>query len=243
MRTQEDYWMIKELHDQGVYQNDIAHGLGVHPKTVRRALARGGPPSRTRQRPKHTKLEPYKAKVDELLTAGVWNAEVIYREILAMGYTGKARVLRNYIQPSRVLRPSKATVRFETDAGEQLQHDWGELFTEVAGERVKVYIAVNSLGYSRRFHVFAAPKNDGEHTYESLVRAFAWFGGITQQVWVDNQIAAVTKHVPSAILAQPQYPVFSHSYQKSGFDHWQSPDEQAILSPQSSWRTELPGFL
>jgi transposase len=212
MLTQEDYWMIKELHDQGIYQTDIAHRLGVNPKTVLRALARGGPPSRTRQRLRHTKLEPFKVKVDELLTAGVWNAEVIYREILALGYAGKSRVLRDYIQPKRVLRPSKATVRFETEAGEQLQHDWGELFTEVAGERVKIYIAVNSLGYSRRFHVFAAPKNDAEHTYESLVLAFAWFGGTTQQVWVDNQKAAVIKHVPGAVQFNTRFKQLADHY-------------------------------
>ena len=150
--------------------------------------------------------------MDELLAAGVWNAEVIYREILALGYTGKARVLRDYIQPKRVLRPSKATVRFETQAGVQLQHDWGELFTQIGDERVKVYIAVNTLGYSRRFHVFAAPKNDAEHTYESLVRAFAWFGGSTQQVWVDNQKTAVIKHVPGAVQYNTRFKQLADHY-------------------------------
>ena len=29
MLTQEDYWMIQELHQQGVYQGDIAERLGV----------------------------------------------------------------------------------------------------------------------------------------------------------------------------------------------------------------------
>ena len=47
MLTQEDYWMIQELHQQGVYQGDIAERLGVHRKTVGRALKRGGPPDRT----------------------------------------------------------------------------------------------------------------------------------------------------------------------------------------------------
>ncbi|MGC6653555.1 hypothetical protein ACP0G4_28900, partial [Escherichia coli] len=42
-----------------------------------------------------------------------------------------------------------------------------------------------------RFHVFAAPKQDAEHTYESLVRAFRYFGGCVKTVLVDNQKAAV----------------------------------------------------
>ena len=48
MLTQEDYWMIQELHQQGVYRGDIAERLGVHRKTVGRALERGGPPSKPR---------------------------------------------------------------------------------------------------------------------------------------------------------------------------------------------------
>ena len=86
------------------------------------------------------------------------------------------------------------TVRFETQPGYQLQHDWGEVEVEVAGQRCKVNFAVNTLGFSRRFHVFAAPKQDAEHTYESLVRAFRYFGGFVKTVLVDNQKAAVLKN-------------------------------------------------
>ncbi len=50
------------------------------------------------------------------------------------------------------------------------------------------------MGYSRRFFAWAAIKNDAEHTYESLIRSFEWFGGVTQQVLVDNQKAAVISH-------------------------------------------------
>lgn len=51
-----------------------------------------------------------------------------------------------------------------------------------------------SLGYSHRFHVFAAPCQDAEHTYESLVQAFGYFGGSVKTVLIDNQKAAVLKH-------------------------------------------------
>ena len=36
-----DYLMIEHKHDDGVYIKDIAEGLGVHPRTVSRALKRG----------------------------------------------------------------------------------------------------------------------------------------------------------------------------------------------------------
>jgi FixJ family two-component response regulator len=40
--SQEDYMVIKALKKRGVYNVDIAAELGVHPKTVSRALRRAG---------------------------------------------------------------------------------------------------------------------------------------------------------------------------------------------------------
>ncbi|OFC60711.1 hypothetical protein BBW68_14465 [Candidatus Erwinia dacicola] len=62
------------------------------------------------------------------------------------------------------MQSGKKTVRFETQPGYQLQHDWGEIEAEVGGERCRINFAVNTLGYSRRFHVFAAPCQDAEVT-------------------------------------------------------------------------------
>lgn len=50
----------------------------------------------------------------------------VFVEIKVMGCTGGRSMLRYYIQPKRKMRPSKRTVRFETQPGCQLQHDWGE---------------------------------------------------------------------------------------------------------------------
>lgn len=194
MLTREDWIMIQDRVRKGVYLKDIAHELGVHPRTVRRALDRDGAPSRRRRRAKFVKLTPFMDRIDELLSEDVWNAVVIYRDIQARGYTGRLTALRDYIRPKRELRPSKATVRFETAPGKQLQHDWGRVRTEIAGVTRTAHLAINTLGYSRRFHVFGAPCEDAEHTYESLVRAFSWFGGVPAEVVVDNQRAAVIEH-------------------------------------------------
>ncbi|MCW1975841.1 UNVERIFIED_ORG: transposase [Pantoea agglomerans] len=70
-----------------------------------------------------------------------------------MGYTGGRSMLHYYIQPKRKMRPSKKTVRFETQPGYQLQHDWGEGEAEVAGQRCRVNFAVNTLGFSRRLRL------------------------------------------------------------------------------------------
>lgn len=190
MLHKEDFAVIKALQQRGVYQTDIAAQLGIHPKTVSRALHRGSAPKGARKA-RGSQLDPYKATVDQLLAEGVWNAVVIWREIQAQGYAGGLTVLREYVGPKRVLRASRATVRFETEPGRQLQSDWSEITTAIDGAVVKVHFIVNQLGYSRRFHFWCTEREDAEHTYEGLVRSFEYFGGVPQEVLVDNQKAAV----------------------------------------------------
>jgi transposase len=190
MLSKEDYAVIKALTKRGVYQKDIASELGVHRKTVSRALKREGAPEGKRRR-RGSKLDPYKETVDRLLRENVWNAVVILREIQAEGYEGGITILREYVAPKRALRPSRATVRFETDPGQQLQTDWGEIKTAIAGEETKVHFEVNLLGYSRRFHFWCTDSEDAEHTYEGLIRSFEYFGGVPKEVLVDNQKTAV----------------------------------------------------
>jgi transposase len=193
MLDKEDYAVIKSLKQRGVYLKDIAEELEVHPKTVSRALKRGGPPEKKRKK-RGSKLDPYKVSIDRLLKEGVWNAVVILREIQAEGYTGGYTILRQYVQPKRALRPGKATVRFETKPGQQMQTDWGELETKIAGIPTKVHFIVNQLGYSRRFHFWCTDSQDAEHTYEGLIRSLEYFGGVPQQVLVDNQKSTVLEH-------------------------------------------------
>jgi transposase len=194
MLKREDFMIIKTQAEQGVYQQDIAADLGVHPKTVSRALKRGSAPSSTRAR-RGSKLDPFTPIVDCLLSEGVWNSVVILREIQAQGYTRGRSTLRAYITPKRPLQPNRrATVRFETDPGQQLQSDWGEIITTIAGAPTKVRFIVNQLTYSRRFHAWCTDSLDAEHTYEGLIRSFTYFGGVPREVFVENQKTAVLRH-------------------------------------------------
>ena len=66
---------------------DIATQVGVHPRTVRRALARGGAPA-PQPSWRGSRLDPFRADIDRLLAEGVWNAVVIFWEWQTKGYTG-----------------------------------------------------------------------------------------------------------------------------------------------------------
>ncbi len=92
------------------YIVDIAAQIGCSERTVRRYLKYPEPPAR-KTRHKMVKLKPFMDYIDMRLAENVWNSEVIFAEIKAMGYTGGRSMLRYYIQPKRKMRPSKRTRR------------------------------------------------------------------------------------------------------------------------------------
>lgn len=64
----------------------------------------------------------------------------------------------------------------------------------------KVFFAINTLGFSHRFHVWASESQDAEHTYKALIRSFEYFGGVAAEVLVDNQKSAViTRRIGEAV--------------------------------------------
>ena len=205
MLKRTDAMMILRMHREGLYQRDIAARVGCSPRTVRRTLARGGPAPGRRPRARGTKLDPFKADIDQMLDDDIWNAEVVFKRLRERGYDGGRTLVQDYIRPKRTLQPSRATVRFETGPGRQLQHDWGEIDALIGDRLERVHIAVNTLGCSRRFHVYATPCEDAEHTYESLVRAFEHFGGVTEEVLVDNQAPAVKTREQGQVIFNPRF--------------------------------------
>lgn len=205
MITRTDAMMILRQREKGVYIKDIAAQMGCSERTVRRIIRRGGPAKGKRPRARGSKLDPYKPLIDQCLSEEIWNCTVIHRKLRAAGYDGGITLVRDYVQPKRPQRISKATVRFETEAGQQLQHDWGETEVILAGQSQRIAFAVNTLGHSRRFHVYAAPRQDAEHTYESLIRAFEHFGGVTAEVLVDNQRSAVLGRDKDGIQFNPRF--------------------------------------
>lgn len=232
MLSREDFYMIKQLRQQGAFIVDIAHQIGCSERTVRRQLALPAPCKGRPKTPRPSKLEPFKNFIDGKLDDNIWNAEVIFQQLRERGYQGGRSILRAYIHPKRRLRPSNQTVRFETLPGQQLQHDWGEVRTVIAGQPCNVSIAVNVLSYSRRFHVWSCLSQDAEHTYQSLIEAFHHFGGVPETVLVDNQKAAVLSHHPR------QGAVFNEGFQLLAKHYGFQPKACRPQRPQTKGKVE-----
>jgi transposase len=97
------------------------------------------------------------------------NAEVVRQDLLReQSIDVSLRTVERTVAPFRRLltAEAKATVRFETPPGRQLQIDFGQLRVPIADERVRVFLFVATLGYSRRGYVAAF-----RHERQSLVAA------------------------------------------------------------------------
>lgn len=77
-------------------------------------------------------------------------------------------------------------LRFETPPGHQLQVDFGETRVSIGGERVRLYLFVATLGYSRRIFVRAFRHERQSAWLEGMEAAFSHFGGAPQEALLDN---------------------------------------------------------
>jgi hypothetical protein len=81
------------------------------------------------------------------------NADVVRQELAReKSIIVSLRTVERAVAPLRreLISAARATVRFETHPGEQLQIDFGERRVEIGGVSVKVHLFVATLCYSRR---------------------------------------------------------------------------------------------
>lgn len=174
----------------------IARELGVARNTVKRYVAAGG-------------YVPYRSPAREGKLAGLatWlqvqfvqhrgNCDVVRQELQRQ--QGVSVSLRTVERACRGYRAewaaqARATVRFETAPGQQLQIDFGSATVEVDGVRQKVHVFVATLGYSRLGYVAAFRHERQAAWLAGLEGAFAHFGGIPREVLLDNAKALVLSH-------------------------------------------------
>lgn len=185
MLTQENLVEIHVLNAQGHSIRAIAEQLGVSRNTVRKYLRdQAAEPIYPQRAPRPTKLDPFKVYLNERVAAAKphWiPASVLFREIQAMGYSGGYSRLKEYLIQFKQPKPDPV-VRFETAPGQQLQVD----FTTIYRYRSRLKAFVATLGYSRATYVRFTEQERQEDWLAGLEHAFAFFGGVTQEVLFDN---------------------------------------------------------
>lgn len=191
----------------------IARELGIVPNTVRSWLRRGeeAPPPVTGRRPLLKELLPW---VRTRFLEGVRNSDVLRQELADRGQRVSLRTVE---RATAILRRETkamegATLRFETEPGRQLQVDFGECWLEVAGVRVKVFVFVGTLGYSRRTFAQLFPGLCQAHWLDGLEGCLRHFGGAPKEFLVDNARALVTRWKDDEPEFHPEFMAFCDHY-------------------------------
>src|ERR687886_43206 len=196
MRAPDEVAAMVRLRALGWGVRRIAAELGCSHMTVRRYLAEGGWGAyRTPRRAKA--LDGFEGWPAERFRQHRGNADVVRQELLAEHAIGVSlRTVERAVAPLRreLLAEARATIRFETPPGRQLQIDFGERRVTIGDETVKVYLFVATLGYSRRLYVRAFRNERQESWFAGVEGAFRHFGGITEEVLLDNDRGLVARH-------------------------------------------------
>ena len=183
---------IQELKRQGLTVTQISAVTGFSRPTVRRYLRNPATPVYGPRVARPSKLDPFKPFIEERLQAGVWNAEVLLREIRQRGYDGGITVLREHVGPLRQSASTAAVRRFETPPGHQAQVDWGEIGElQEGGRRQRLSVFVLTLGHSRALFADVATDQTLGTLLRMHERAFEQLGGVPQEILYDRMKTVV----------------------------------------------------
>jgi len=196
MRAADEVAAMLRLKGLGWGLRRIARELGCSPETVRRYVAADGWVAY--RRPCRSKrLDGLADWLAERFRRHRGNAEVVRQDLeREHGVKVSLRTVERAVSPLRraLAAEARATVRFETPPGHQLQIDFGEMRVAVAGETVRIHLFVATLGYSRRVFVQAFRHERQSAWLDGIEAAFRHFGGVPKEVLLDNARALVDAH-------------------------------------------------
>lgn len=191
----------------------IAREMGIARNTVKAWLEKGV--DRIYEGPHREKtLEAHADWLRDRWRAGVRNGDVLRQELAAKGVVVSLRSVERAIRPLRREDrvAEKATVRFETPPGRQMQVDFGEKWLEIGGVRAKRYVFVATLGFSRRTFALVLGSMRQRDWIVGLESAFRHFGGVPEEILTDNAKPLVTRQEGGKAVFHPEFLAFC--------DHW-----------------------
>lgn len=179
---------IEELKKQGCSIQNISTLTGFDRKTIRKYLTgQLGQPVYGPRTAQVSKLDPFKDYLNERLQSGVWNAQVLLRELRQRDYDGGYTILKEWLQPQRESARVVAVRRFETPPGKQAQVDWGHLgWLHQGGNERQMWAFTITLGYSRMMLAEAALDQKLGTLLRMHERAFQQWGGVPEELLYDR---------------------------------------------------------
>jgi transposase len=187
---------LRHYLERGVSKAELSRRFGISRRTIHawiesgqldRDLSSGASRYSPRPRVAH-KLDPYKELIEVRLEEfPKLSAKRLFDEVRAAGYDGGYSRVRDFVREVRPRAPQEAPVRFETPAGHQGQVDFGT-FRLPWGRRHALLVV---LGYSRLLWLRFYSRQTMPVLIEGLESAFSRFGGVPQELLLDQMRAVV----------------------------------------------------
>lgn len=183
-----DVHELEQMKQMGLSVSAISEVTGYDRKTVRKYLLEPeGIPTYCPRVSQPSKLDPHKPYLQDRLTAGVWNAQVLLREIRHRGYDGGYTILKDWVHPQRTAASAAAVRRFETPAGKQAQADWGHLgYLDIDSRSHQIWGFTITLGYSRRLWAQSALDQKLGTLLRMHEAAFEEWGAVPEEILYDR---------------------------------------------------------
>lgn len=186
---------VRALASDGVSQRQIAKRLGIHRRTVARALAADSPPRYVRA-PAGSQLDPLMPVIEQVLREWPEIKAPRLTEMLRAEheYQGSVDLVRRKLQTLRP-RQERPAQRTGYRPGQVVQFDWGEMPTRprIDGVERRVYALVASLPFCGAQTAHFSFDMTLEAFLEGHVRVFDWLGGVPRECVYDNLRSAVAK--------------------------------------------------
>lgn len=211
MMDDHDFCQIKHLHThQGLKAAQMARALTLDPRTVAYWLAQEHFHPR-QSRPYTSTLDPFKPAVVRMLARHPYSAAQVCQHLREQGFDGGYAFVKASI---RMVRPKRqpAFLQLAFAPGEGAQGDWGAFGSVPVGQtqrRLRFFVMV--LCYSRMLSVACTVSQTMAHFLACHQHAVECFGGVPQQVMVDNRKSAgLQRALGHAPVFNPKYRDFAH---------------------------------
>jgi transposase len=211
--------MIKKLLKQGLNKTEVARRLGISRETVRKyaKLPEGYVPT-INKAPVANIVDPFLPHIVKMLETAKEQrvfipTTIIYAEIQTLGYNGSLRWLQQVMQKYELRQRVKEEklIRFETDAGKQMQVDW----IEFPSDNLSAFVA--TMGYSRASYVEYVDNEKIETLLACHMNAFAYFGGVAKECLYDNMKTVIIKRNAYGRKKHQFNPLFEDFAKHCGF--------------------------
>jgi len=190
-------------HVERLSQREIYRRTGIHRDTIRKALASPQPPSYGPRPQRRSQLDPFVARIEELLDDEPTLSGVRIREELeTLGYRGGKTILDDLLRElrPRFLPPPRSFQRTRYRPGELAQFDLCEPRREIAvgyGQTRRGYIVTCELPYSRAFAGALVFSKEFADIAFGMARCLARLGALPAKLVWDREGAIAPKGRPS----------------------------------------------